>query len=50
MYVDPLFSVFLSLQPWQDIDYDKVDWDESLDVDDDREAQDRWFDEDSDGE
>ncbi|KXN89585.1 hypothetical protein AN958_05452 [Leucoagaricus sp. SymC.cos] len=28
------------------IDYDKVDYDESLDVEDDRETQDRWFDED----
>ncbi|KDR83958.1 hypothetical protein GALMADRAFT_219786 [Galerina marginata CBS 339.88] len=31
-----------------DIDYDKVDWDETLGVDDDREAEDRWFDEDDD--
>ncbi|KAJ7094606.1 hypothetical protein B0H15DRAFT_938214 [Mycena belliarum] len=30
----------------EDIDYDKVDWDESLDVDDDRETEERWFDED----
>lgn len=30
----------------QDIDYDQVDYDEALDVDDDRETQDRWFDED----
>lgn len=30
----------------QGIDYDKVDYDEGLDVDDDRETQDRWFDED----
>lgn len=29
----------------QGIDYDKVDYDESLDVEDDRETQDRWFDE-----
>jgi hypothetical protein len=29
----------------QGIDYDRVDYDESLDVDDDRETQDRWFDE-----
>ncbi|KAF9453023.1 hypothetical protein P691DRAFT_802404 [Macrolepiota fuliginosa MF-IS2] len=28
------------------IDYDRVDYDEGLDVDDDRETQDRWFDED----
>ncbi|KAJ2931644.1 hypothetical protein H1R20_g5360, partial [Candolleomyces eurysporus] len=28
------------------IDYDKIDWNESLDVDDDREAQERWFEED----
>jgi hypothetical protein len=28
----------------QDIDYDKVDWDESLDADDDREAEEKWFD------
>jgi len=34
--------------PSQHIDYNKVDWDESLDVDDDREAQERWFDEDDD--
>jgi hypothetical protein len=30
------------------MDYDKVDWDESLGVYDDREAEDRWFDEDED--
>ncbi|KAG6833914.1 hypothetical protein H0H87_007925 [Tephrocybe sp. NHM501043] len=30
----------------QSFDYDTVDWDESLDEDDDREAEDRWFDED----
>ncbi|KAJ7498751.1 hypothetical protein FB451DRAFT_1202906 [Mycena latifolia] len=29
----------------EEIDYDKVDWDETLDVDDDREAEERWFDE-----
>ncbi|KAJ3576200.1 hypothetical protein NP233_g615 [Leucocoprinus birnbaumii] len=28
------------------IEYDEVDYDESLDVEDDRETQDRWFDED----
>jgi hypothetical protein len=28
------------------MDYDKIDWDESLGVYDDREAEDRWFDED----
>ncbi|KAG5648917.1 hypothetical protein DXG03_000266 [Asterophora parasitica] len=28
----------------EDFDYDKVDWDESLDKDDDREAENRWFD------
>ena len=27
------------------MDYDKIDWDESLGVYDDREAEDRWFDE-----
>ncbi|KAL1694420.1 hypothetical protein GGG16DRAFT_122472 [Schizophyllum commune] len=32
------------------IDYDKVDWDESLDSDEDREAEERWFDEDDDEE
>ncbi|KAL1747503.1 hypothetical protein HDZ31DRAFT_31946 [Schizophyllum fasciatum] len=32
------------------IDYDKVDWDESLDSDVDREAEERWFDEDDDEE
>ena len=30
------------------LDYDKVDWDEQLDVDDDREAENKWFDEDED--
>ena len=30
------------------LDYDKVDWDEQLDVDDDREAENKWFDEDGD--
>ncbi|KAF8165541.1 hypothetical protein B0H34DRAFT_793916 [Crassisporium funariophilum] len=30
------------------IDYDRVDWDESFDTDDDREAEERWFDEDGD--
>lgn len=30
----------------QSLDYDQVDWDEQLDVDDDREAEDKWFDED----
>jgi len=28
------------------MDYDRIDWDESLGVYDDREAEDRWFDED----
>ncbi|KAJ7044510.1 hypothetical protein C8F04DRAFT_1068600 [Mycena alexandri] len=28
----------------EEINYDKVDWDENLDVDDDREAEMRWFD------
>ncbi|KAF8640004.1 hypothetical protein AX17_001249 [Amanita inopinata Kibby_2008] len=28
-----------------DINYDRVDWDESLDSEDDREAEERWFDE-----
>lgn len=32
----------------QTIDYDKIDWDESLDLDDDREAQERWFEQDDD--
>ncbi|KAF8914184.1 hypothetical protein CPB84DRAFT_1840917 [Gymnopilus junonius] len=32
----------------ENIDYDKVDWDESLGEADDREAEDRWFDEDDD--
>ncbi|TFK43730.1 hypothetical protein BDQ12DRAFT_675459 [Crucibulum laeve] len=32
----------------ENIDYDKVDWDESLDIDDEREAQERWFDDDDD--
>jgi len=30
------------------MDYDKIDWDESLSIYDDREAEDRWFDEDED--
>ncbi|KAJ7682616.1 hypothetical protein DFH06DRAFT_1161660 [Mycena polygramma] len=34
----------------EDIDYDKVDWDENLDADDDREAEERWFDEEDDEE
>ncbi|KAJ6515702.1 hypothetical protein C8R45DRAFT_957378 [Mycena sanguinolenta] len=29
----------------EDIDFDKVDWDENLDGDGDREAEERWFDE-----
>ncbi len=29
----------------EDIDYGRVDWDESLDTEDDREAEERWFDE-----
>ncbi|KAF9464387.1 hypothetical protein BDZ94DRAFT_1256324 [Collybia nuda] len=29
-------------------DYDKVDWDESLDIDGDREAEERWFDDNDD--
>ncbi|KAG6831391.1 hypothetical protein H0H92_010993 [Tricholoma furcatifolium] len=29
---------------FQAFDYDKIDWDESLDAEDDREAEDRWFD------
>ena len=29
------------------MDYDKIDWDESMGVYDDREAEDRWFDEDA---
>jgi len=32
-----------SLQPFE---YDEVDWDDSLDSEDEREAEDRWFDED----
>jgi hypothetical protein len=28
----------------QGMDYDTVDWDDGLDVDYDREAEDRWFD------
>ncbi|KAJ6598880.1 hypothetical protein DFH09DRAFT_1258075 [Mycena vulgaris] len=28
----------------EEIDYDTVDWDETLDVDDDREAEEKWFD------
>ncbi|KAF7983934.1 hypothetical protein HWV62_18334 [Athelia sp. TMB] len=30
----------------EDIDYDAVDWDDRFDADDDREAEERWFDED----
>ncbi|KAJ7240319.1 hypothetical protein B0H12DRAFT_1134877 [Mycena haematopus] len=33
----------------EDIEYDKVDWDENLDVDGDREAEERWFDEEDEG-
>ncbi|KAF9045916.1 hypothetical protein BDZ89DRAFT_1058479 [Hymenopellis radicata] len=29
----------------EDIDYDEVDWDESLDMENDRDAEERWFDE-----
>lgn len=29
----------------QNVDYDKVDWDEQWDVDNDRDAEERWFDE-----
>ncbi|KAJ7228497.1 hypothetical protein GGX14DRAFT_413435 [Mycena pura] len=32
----------------EDFDYDKVDWDETLDGDADREAEERWFDEEED--
>ncbi|KAF8812243.1 hypothetical protein BYT27DRAFT_7182676 [Phlegmacium glaucopus] len=32
----------------ENMDYDKIDWDESLGIYDDREAEDRWFDEDED--
>ncbi|KAJ7284152.1 hypothetical protein C8J57DRAFT_1294672 [Mycena rebaudengoi] len=32
----------------EEMDYDKVDWDENLDVDDDREAEEKWFDDDDD--
>ena len=35
-----------SFQRWlQSIDYDKVDWDESWDTDNDRSAQEAWFEE-----
>ena len=30
----------------QGADYDLVDWDEWLDVEDDRDAEERWFDDD----
>jgi hypothetical protein len=30
----------------QGADYDSVDWDEWLDVEDDRDAEERWFDDD----
>ncbi|KAJ7765051.1 hypothetical protein DFH07DRAFT_867196 [Mycena maculata] len=33
----------------EDIDYNKVDWDEKLDGDDDRETEERWFDEEEEG-
>ncbi|KAJ7129488.1 hypothetical protein C8R44DRAFT_776911 [Mycena epipterygia] len=33
----------------EDIDYDKIDWDEMLDGDGDREAEERWFDEEEEG-
>jgi len=32
----------------QNMDYDKADWDESLGVQNDREAEERWFDSESD--
>ncbi|KAJ7929955.1 hypothetical protein B0H13DRAFT_1962619 [Mycena leptocephala] len=33
----------------ENIDYDRVDWDENLDGDGDREAEERWFDEEEEG-
>jgi len=33
----------------ENIDYDKVDWDERWDVDNDRDAEERWFDEEEEG-
>jgi hypothetical protein len=32
------------------MDYDVVDWDDQLDSEDDREAEERWFDEEDDSE
>lgn len=34
----------------QDADYDAVDWNDELDAEDDQEEQDRWFDDESEGE
>jgi hypothetical protein len=41
----PFPSGSLPKRLMQSIDYDIVDWDESLDDDDDRDAEERWFDE-----
>lgn len=35
----------LTPSPSQNIEYDKVDWDERWDVDNDRDQEERWFDE-----
>lgn len=29
----------------KDVDYERIDWDESLDTEDDKEVEERWFDE-----
>ncbi|PFH51274.1 hypothetical protein AMATHDRAFT_108160, partial [Amanita thiersii Skay4041] len=42
IYVSQWYQIFSHVQ---DIDYDLVDWDETLDTEDDREAEERWFDE-----
>lgn len=42
-----MLRIRVSLHLLQNLDYDKVDWNEDLDVED-RDAQDRWFDEDED--
>lgn len=34
----------LTIWPMQSVDYDAVDWDDQLDSEDDREAEERWFD------
>ncbi len=42
--VNSLFVFEIVLKESQNMDYDVVDWDESLDTENDKEAEERWFD------